>query len=478
MYPWLHARSIPTIVSMTIWKPTVRPGTGPYYVALADALSRDVEEGRLLPGTRLPTHRELARRLAVNVGTVSRAYAEAARRGVLQGEVGRGTFVLGKRRPLLGARGAPSDAVDLAFNVPLEPAARRGLAEVLAEIAREEPAWLFEGYHVAGLEAHRAAGALWLAEGGLAVPPERVLVTGGAQHGMAIVLATLARSSDVILTEALTYAGVKALAGTLGLRLEPVVCDAEGLDPDAFEAACRRHEPRALYSMPTLQNPTGSVQSAERRAALVAVARRHGVALVEDDAYARLCPDAPPPLACLAPELTYYLTGTAKALAAGLRVGYVVAPEGGEPARVVERLTAAMAGLTWMAAPLTAEIASRWIRSGVALAIPRAKAAEIQVRRALFERLVPGARVASHRASPHLWLELAEPWRAEAFVEAARARGVLVSPPELFTVGRGAAPHAVRVCIGTPHEREPLERGLRILAELLASRPPARAAPV
>jgi DNA-binding transcriptional MocR family regulator len=462
-----------------MWTPATRPGTGPYYVALADALSRDVEEGRLAPGTRLPTHRELAQRLGVTVGTVSRAYAEAARRGAIQGEVGRGTFVLGhlRRRPAAVER--PRDAIDLAYNVPLEPAARRGIADVLAEIAREEPAWLFEGYHVAGLEAHRAAGARWLAEGGLEVAPERVLVTGGAQHGMAVVLATLARSSDVILTEALTYTGVKALAGTLGLRLEPVACDAEGLDPDAFDAACRRHAPRALYTMPTLQNPTGSVLSADRRAALVAVAREHGVALVEDDTYARLCPAAPPALAHLAPELTYYLTGTAKALSAGLRVGYVVAPTGGaseDGARVVERLSASVAGLTWMSTPLTAEIVSRWIRSGVALSIPRTKAQEIQARRALFEKLLPRVPSASHRASPHLWLELPEPWRAEAFVEAARARGVLVSPPELFTVGRAAAPHAVRVCLGTPHGREALERGLRILAELLSSRPPTRAA--
>ena len=357
------------------------PGIGPYYLALADALSRDVEDGRLAAGARLPTHRELARRLRVNVGTVSRAYAEATRRGTVQGEVGRGTFVRGRRRS--DAFGGPAGAVDLAFNIPYEVAATPSLPGVLTEIAREvDPAVLFEGYQVAGLDAHRAAGAAWLSGAGLAVDPARVLVTGGAQHAMAVVFATLAQSSDVVLAEALTYTGMKALAGTLGLRLLPVACDAEGLDPDAFEAACRRHAPKALYTMPTLHNPTGAVLPLARRRAVAEIARRHGVAIVEDDTYGRLCPDAPPPLAALAPELTYLLTSTSKSIAAGLRVGFLAASGASGAARIVERLTASVVGLTWMSAPLTAEIAARWVRSGTALRILQVKSAECLARRA------------------------------------------------------------------------------------------------
>src|SRR5262245_56565678 len=269
---------------MTSWHPEVPPGTGPYYLALADALSRDVEEGRLAAGTRLTTHRALARRLRVNVGTVSRAYAEATRRGAIQGEVGRGTYVRGRRPRRADALARPAGAVDLSFNIPFETAATPSFPGVLAEIAREvDPAALFEGYQAAGLDAHRAAGAAWLAEAGVPVDPARVLVTGGAQHAMAVVFATLTQSSDVVLAEALTYTGMKALAGTLGLRLLPVACDAQGLDPEAFEAACKRHAPKALYTMPTLQNPTGVVLPLERRRALAEIARRHGVAIVEDD---------------------------------------------------------------------------------------------------------------------------------------------------------------------------------------------------
>jgi DNA-binding transcriptional MocR family regulator len=464
---------------MTSWTPEVPAGTGPYYLALADALSRDIEDGRLPAGARLPTHRELAQRLRVNVGTVSRAYAEATRRGAILGEVGRGTFVRGRRPRRSDAFAGAAGAIDLSFNIPYEAAATPSLPGVLTEIAREvDPAVLFEGYQVAGLAAHREAGAAWLAQAGLEVDPARVLVTGGAQHAMAVVFATLAQSSDVVLAEALTYTGMKALAGTLGLRLMPVTCDAQGLDPDAFEAACRRHAPKALYTMPTLHNPTGVVLPLARRRAVAEIARKHGVAIVEDDTYGRLCPDAPPPLATLAPELTYLLTGTSKSIAAGLRVGFLSAPDAPDAARIVERLTASVVGLTWMSAPLTAEIAARWIRSGTARRILQAKSAECLARRELCDRMLPGAEIASHRASPHVWLSLPEPWRGEAFADAARTRGVLVTPAEVFAVGRAGAPHAVRVCLGTPPARETLERGLAALAGLLQAAPPARTAVV
>jgi DNA-binding transcriptional MocR family regulator len=228
--------------------------------------------------------------------------------------------------------------------------------------------------------------------------------------------------------------------------------------------------------MPTLQNPTGSVMPVERRRAVAEIARKHGVALVEDDTYGRLAADAPPPLATFAPERTYYLTGTSKCIAAGLRVGYLVAPEGPGSGAIVDRLTASVVGLTWMAAPLTAEIATRWIRAGTAQRILETKARECLARREMCERVLGGRGIASHRSSPHVWLPLPEPWRGEAFFNAARARGVVVSPAELFTVGRAGAPHAVRVCIGTPRTHEEVERGLALLAELLDTPPTAHTA--
>src|SRR5438034_9496690 len=106
---------------MTMWTPDLRERSGPRYLAIAEALAQDTGGGRLRPGTRLPTHRDLADRLGVTVGTVTRAYAEAARRSLVSGEVGRGTFVRAPvRRPTVAASAvrARADLIDLTPNLP------------------------------------------------------------------------------------------------------------------------------------------------------------------------------------------------------------------------------------------------------------------------------------------------------------------------------------------------------------------------
>ena len=456
------------------WSPAALDAQGPIYLAIADALAADLESGLLSPGDRLPTHRDLARRLGVNVMTVSRAYAEASRRGLVEGEVGRGTFVRRRERHVtrieVPATSGPR-RIDFHFNLPAGDPSLLDATDLLSELATCHRPLLHAGYTTAGMPEHREAGAEWIARAGVDADPDRILVCGGAQHAMTVTLASLAGPGDLILTEALTYPGMKALASVLGLRLHGVEMDSEGLLPDAFEAACRRSNPKALYCMPTVHNPTGVVLSEERRREIAGVARRHGVAIVEDDTYGYLCTDPPPPLVSFAPELGYFLTGTSKNLTAGLRIGYLQAPSAGGSTALLERLESNVAALTWMAAPLMAEIASRWIRSGQAVAMVDWKRREALARRRLYAHLLADYPTESHPASSHVWLPLPRPWRGEDFVDQARRRGVGVTAAETFAAGRAAAPHAVRVCLGTPPSRDDVEHGLTVLAEMLAGPP-------
>src|SRR5688572_24872410 len=245
---------------MTTWTPDLTQADEPLYLVIAAALARDVESGKLAPGTRLPTHRELARALRVNVGTITRAYAEAARRGLVDGEVGRGSYVRHPAARGLGSappKTVPEGVVDLAFNLPAGgPSASERSTALVALARRADLDECFTGYHLQGLASHRAAGAQWIARTGIAADPERLLVTGGAQHALAVALATCAKPGDVILAEMLTYTGLKPLARLLGLRLHPVAIDDHGLVPEAFESACRGNSVKALFAQPTAQNPT------------------------------------------------------------------------------------------------------------------------------------------------------------------------------------------------------------------------------
>lgn len=460
-------------MSRTMWQPHKLSPRGPVYLAIADSLAADLEAGRVRPGERLPTHRDLARQLGVNVVTVTRAYAEAARRGLVEGHVGRGTFVrtLEQRPRARPVRGGAAGAIDLSQNqIALDPKSFDATA-LLASLGGRLEAALHAGYQPAGLGEHRAAGARWLARAGLEVEPERVLVTCGGQQALSLVFAAFAKAGDTILVEELTYAGVKSLAALFRLRLQPVAVDEQGLVPESLEEACLRGNPKLLYCMPNLHNPTGVVLARERRERIARLAERFDLLVLEDDASGFLLESPPAPIAALVPERGLFVTSLSKSLAPGLRVGYLAAP-----VAEIERLLQAQAALTWMTPVLTASIASALIESGELARVCEKKRAEVRRRRALFERTLGHLASPSHPDSPCLWVTLPEPWRSEEFVSAAERAGVLVSAAETFVVSRTHAPHAARLCLGTPPTRAEVETALARLAQLLEGVPaPTRA---
>lgn len=452
-----------------MWSPRLNPDVEPKYQALVDALHQDIEAGILAPGTRLPTQRELSSRLGIAIGTVSRAYSIAERRGIVSGEVGRGTFVRGREPGVQEDAGDVDDPdlLDLSrgrlVRDPRDPTLARSLERLSRRTDHNQ---LIEVYQsAAGMARHRAAGAAWIARAGLEVDPSRVVITSGAQHGAATVLATIARPGDLVLTEELTYSGITALASLLQLRLSGLPMDEQGLKPEAFEAACRSSAPRALFCMATLQNPTGRTMPVARRRELAAIAEAHDVAVLEDDVNGFLPTNPLPPIAAFAPAHTYYITGTSKSLAPGLRIGYVV-----PPAHRLERVAVTIQATTWFTAPLLAELVTDWIESGDADAMAQWKRTEVAARHALAQEIL-GRWLPEGPVSFHLWLPLPEPWRTETFVAQARVRGVVVNSSEEFVVGREGAPHAVRVCLGATLSRARLEDGLRRLAGLLAQVP-------
>jgi DNA-binding transcriptional MocR family regulator len=458
-----------------MWTANLEGRSAPLYLAIADAIAEDIASGGLQPGARLPTHRDLAYRLRVTVGTVTRAYAEAERRRLVSGEVGRGTFVRCPRevepadsRFFISERSEP-DFIDMGLNLPPIGDSGRILARTLIEVGESPDVLGLVSYQPdTGMTAHRRAGAEWLARAGMDVDPERVVVCNGAQHGVLVCLMATTRPGDLVLTETLTYPAVKAMAEKLGLRLQGVPMDAEGLLVDGFENACRLSRPQALYCQPTLHNPTTAVMSRTRREQIAEIAARFGVSVIEDDVYGYLPPDRPPPMAAFAPDLSYLVNSASKSMAPGLRVGFIMTPkEKVQPVRTAVRLT------NWMTAPLMAEIARRWIENGTADSLVRWHRSETGVRQQIAANALEGLPYRAQSYSYHLWLPLPDPWTTATFVNHVEDRGVRVMPAETFAVGREETPHAVRVCLGAASDHRDLDRGLHILAKALNDRPPS-----
>ncbi len=444
------------------------------YLGLADAIMADVERGALKSGDRLPTHRDLAEALGVTVGTVTRGYAEAARRGLVRGEVGRGTVVaLGQdgAAPWWGRDDADPERIDLGLVTGmygLDPDLAAGLRELagrgdVQELLRYQPS--------RGMARHREAGAEWLKHYGLSVDPERVLVTSGGQHALVVLFSVLFRPGDRVAAASLNYPGLMTAASLAGLKLVPLDCDGEGVRPESLAEACARESVRGLYLMPGVHNPTTAGASPQRLARLADIARQRGLLVVEDEAYALTADESGHTLARLAPERTYFVASVSKAIAGGLRVAFVASPQ-----EHVERLALGITGTTWLAAPLCVELASMWINDGTADRVLALKRAEAGRRSDLAREILAGQRVHSRKNGYFIWLELPEPWRGADFERAALERGVVVVAGESFALGQTAAPMAVRVSLSAARSREELKRGLLILLELLGQQPrPGRA---
>ncbi|WP_421706886.1 PLP-dependent aminotransferase family protein [Algihabitans sp.] len=466
---------------MTSWTPTLRPES-PRYIAIADALADDMSAGRLAAGVKLPTHRDLAWRLGVTVGTVTRAYAEAERRGLVIGEVGRGTFVRAQtpdRPPSADRRdGTPRDdgrILDLSMNLPALPSEPEAVPGVVAEVSGDPAARHYFDYTTSlGLPEHRQSGADWLARHGLKSRPERIIPTYGAQHAMFLACAALAEAGAPVLVEEATFYGIKSVAKTLDLRLIGVQTDNQGLDPASLDAAARSTGAKLLYCIPNFQNPTSSIMPAQRRDEIAEVCERHGITAIEDDIYAFLLDEgeaaALRPLSSRLPQQSFYIGSLSKSVSPALRVGWLSVPEAW-----VDRVAVAQRATVIMPNPLLQEAARRLIASGAADRLAAGQRREAIARQRLASDILgrpnSGARVVTHPNSFHIWLQLPAIWRTEAFVSAARRRGVAVTAGEVFFVGRVPGPDAVRICLSAAPDRTALERGLRTLAGLLAEDP-------
>ena len=444
-----------------MWEPELT-GVASLTAELVDALARDVASGRLERGARLPTHRELAQRLGMGVGTVTSAYALAAKRGLIEARVGRGSFVAGAAQP-----GSEEAIIRLSHNLPpLGPSERRFVAALARLQRRPDLLDVLDYAPPPGLLAHRRAGADWLKRRHRfdRVDADRLLVTAGAQQALALALQALCAPGDAVLVEAATFFGVRTLAQQAGCRLEGVAMDEEGLRPDALERAASGGA-RVLYTIPTLQNPTGRIMSERRRREIAAVARRRELWIVEDDVYGAFADDgAPPPLVRFAPERTLYLTGLSKTVAPGLRAGFLLAPD----EALFERLSAAIRAQSYAPPTLGALVATHWIEDGEADAIAAEIGAEVSVRTALAQARL-GARLPDvvEPRCPHLWLPMAE-LEAERLVARALRAGVQLTPAEAPIVDPTSI-GGVRLCVGAPSSRDQVETALARLATLLDS---------
>ncbi len=440
------------------------------YLIISDKLSNLICSGNIEAETRLPTHRELSFQLGVTPGTVSRAYAELTRIGLVTAHVGSGTFVLGGASSVVtkGFR-TYSEVEDETVDMSLNQAIPTGLDSLYRDSFDSTLANQVSIDHLnryapeAGYHEYRAAGAMWISHGSFEADPAQIVCTNGAQHGLFCSLLALTKPGDLIATEQFTYPGLITASRVQGLKLVGLEMDEQGLIPEALEAACRLYKFSALYCSPTLQNPTTASMTARRLQDIAEICLRNGIVIIEDQTHSVLAGTRPPSLAYFAPNHSVIISSLSKAIASGLRVGFVHAP-----LHLVERISGIVRSTCWMVTPLPFELASRWIASGQADVVLQRQRQEIHRRKSVVADLLSPHRHQTHPDSPHYWIETAEPWRASEICTQLRRQGCKVASVESFAVDRVRGGQFIRASVSLHGvDDEELLRGFSTLSHVL-----------
>ncbi|HWU04428.1 MAG TPA: PLP-dependent aminotransferase family protein, partial [Novosphingobium sp.] len=272
---------------MQDWNPDIRAAKGPKYLAIARALADDINAGVLAPGDRLPPQRSLAEALGLDLTTVTRAYGEAQRVGLIEGSGRRGSFV--RARQTTPSQPLPSDPGDTGMNAPpdgfggsLMRAFRDCAGRLLAPEMAMQP---FQYQRSGGAPSAREAGAQLLAARGIACSQDTVLVAAGGQNALHAIFSAEFTAGDTLAVCAQVYPGLLALARRFGVRLLAIASDEDGMIPASLDEACRHGAVKAVYLVPTNDNPTTLTMPPDRRRAIAKVVEQHQLLLIEDDAY-------------------------------------------------------------------------------------------------------------------------------------------------------------------------------------------------
>ena len=433
------------------------------YHEIADAVVSDIRAGKLRPGDKLPPQREFAYSRGIAASTAQRVYAELSRRGVVSGEVGRGTFVRLAAGPVRPALAEPTSLrIDLDLNFPTVPEQETLLSASLAELMRRQDEWrgAFAPAAAHGTSSLRSAAAAFFSRRRRPIAAEHLLFAGNGKQAIAATLAATVRPGEVLGVEALTYPFIKVIAQKLGIRLFPLPLDEEGIVPDALIDAHHTVGLSAIYLQPNLHNPLGASMSVIRTDQIADILSKERIVAIEDAIYAFLDVNAAP-LHSFASDNVVLIDSLSKRLAPGLTLGVIVTPR-----KLREDVMRALHSGAWVAPALAQTVCARWMADGTAAKITEAKRADAAARQRLARQKLGRFGLLGNHQAYHCWLPLPGSWRADAFVAAVARHNIAVTPASDFTVAPGHVPNAVRLALSAPPV-EMLSGALEKLASIL-----------
>nr|WP_321483528.1 PLP-dependent aminotransferase family protein [uncultured Cohaesibacter sp.] len=459
---------------MTNWWPDPAKLKRPVYKTLQGLIIDAIDAGDLQPGDRMPTHRDFAYKLKISVQTVSRTYDALCKLGYLAGEVGRGTYVRYRETtdtPMPFLPNRQEGLIDLSMLKPVTSLLHYDtMQKGLEDLSRDFTKDLVQSFRPEeAFREHIKIACRWLKSHHIHADPSHTTYTNGAIPALVAAIMSAAPPGSTICAEEVSFHSIRPLCEYLGVRLETVGMDKEGLIPEQFEALCQNHSIRALVISPTVSNPRAYVMGIARRQEIIDIAKRNDVFIIENDVLGTLVKNAPPPLQQLDPERVFYITSFSKTIMPGLRVGLLITP----PSMYIVTKNRHLV-TNWMANPLTVDLLTHWFDNGTADHLISWQARALQKRQKLAARLLKGHDYLSHKCAPHIWIPLPEIWQESEFVERARKNNVAIAGSLPFIMaehsneGDPIKLNSVRVALG-PCNEEQLTHALNVIAALLGA---------
>lgn len=447
-----------------IMKFFIENNPGPIYLSIPNALIDAINKGVIGEGDKLPPQRSLAKELGTDLTTITRSFSEARKQGLIEATVGRGTFIR------IGAsetrwKNTHQAVVDLTMNlppIPEDPSIKNLIQTELSSILRQQDLHALLSYRMTGgTTDERKQACRWVAPVIGQRNEDDILIVPGAQAAIAAIVTTLLKAGDVLVTDRFTYPGIRTVCAQFNILIKGIESDAEGMVPDQLEDACARLKPRLIYCTPTIQNPTTSTMSIERRKQILSIARKNNAYILEDDPYSLLLKNPLPALAHLEPSRVFYVASLSKVISPSLRLAFMCAPD----VDLSTRITAALRATTLTNSGLMTALITRWIEKGTATQILSAIREELLERQKIAKDIL-GDTHCTHPEGPHIWLKLPEWWSSIDFVSYARKQGLGLVPSSVFTV-EGEPPQRIRIALGSATSRENLTNSLKGIVDLM-----------
>ena len=427
----------------------------PKYRAIYKCLARLIKENILIRGSKLPPHRQLADKINVTSVTVSRAYKELEKQGLITGVVGKGTFV-NDAKNTNNAEDKFINYHSSAGSIDLSKSSGIHTSDVVTSIStvRNEVSLtnLFDDYlgeygPELGFTEHRQSGLNWLSHSGLKGDINQIACTNGAQHALLCSLLMTTNSGDTIVADEFTYPGLIQLCKQLGRKLVGIASDESGMIPGELSDFCSCNSCSAIYLCPQIQNPTGLIMPVSRRKQLAEICQEHNLFIIEDTVFGVLSEVNHPPVQAIAPERTMLLSSLSKIFLPGLRVGYLYFP-----GNFKQKTTDVLRDTGWMASPVNHQVASVLIDSGRAFELLNIQKKEILRRKKLAEDYLDNIQYTTSKYSPHYYLQLPEHKKASSVVANLKQAGIFALTCASFSVSKKNRDRFIRVSISCPDD--------------------------